>query len=165
MPDVELQNVSAVAMLGDESIYSKHHVPATDWAYPPDMTVPEHEHMDDSCLEHCLTAEEAQFYDDYGYLHVKAALTETQVERLLAAADRVDAWARSELGMAPDEGRLNLPDFMGLEDEFLELIDCAHPARPPLRRRPCSRPSHPPLTPSAFAQARPRSPRSRCAAP
>ena len=34
MPDVELQNVSAVAMLGDESIYSKHHVPATDWAIP-----------------------------------------------------------------------------------------------------------------------------------
>jgi ectoine hydroxylase len=68
----------------------------------------------------CLTPEEGQFFEENGYLHVPAVLAAPQLARLLDAADMVDAWARQrESGV-----RLNLLDFVGLHDEFLELIDC-----------------------------------------
>eukprot|EP01043_Picozoa_sp_COSAG02_P003983 COSAG02_NODE_100_length_36897_cov_9.681749_43_plen_180_part_00 len=74
-------------------------------------------------MQHCLAPAEGKFFDDNGYLHVKGALSSERVARLLAAADRVNAWAREQKAMAPDEGRLNLLDFIGLDDEFLELLD------------------------------------------
>jgi hypothetical protein len=74
-------------------------------------------------MQHCLTPAEGRFFDDNGYLHVKGALSSECVARLLAAADRVNAWAREQKKMAPDKGRLNLLDFIGLDDEFLELLD------------------------------------------
>ena len=66
-----------------------------------------------------------KFFDDNGFLHVKGALSSELVGRLLVAGDRANAWAREQKGMAPDEGRLNLLDFIGLDDAFLELLD--HP--------------------------------------
>ena len=79
--------------------------------------------MDDSCLEHCLSPEEGAFFEENGFLHVKQAVGSEQLARLRQACDRVDAEHRAQQQLAPD-ARLNLLDFIGLDDEFLELLDC-----------------------------------------
>ena len=114
------------AMAAHRGEYAKGTHPHFDtWAFPPGGSESaEHPHMDDAaCMQHCLTPAEGQFFDDNGYLHVKGALSSEHVTRLLAAGDRVNAWPRELKEMAPDEGRLNLLDFIGLDDEFLELLD------------------------------------------
>jgi hypothetical protein len=91
--------------------------------------------MDDSCLEHCLTPEEGRFYDDNGFLLVKDALTKEQVARLLVAADRTNAWAHEVNHKSYDgRSRLNLLDFIGLDDEFLCVSHPPHPLPPPHQR-------------------------------
>ena len=63
------------------------------------------------------------FFEENGFLHVKQAVGAEQLARLRQACDRVDAEHRAQQQLAPD-ARLNLLDFIGLDDEFLELLDC-----------------------------------------
>ena len=106
----------------EQPFYKGTHPHADTWASPPgDVGAAEHEHMADSCLEHCLSPEEGRFFDSSGYLHVKGALGLPLLERLRAAVDRVDAEERAARGLV--DGRLNLLDCIGLDESFLSLID------------------------------------------
>lgn len=73
------------------------------------------------CLEHRLTETERDFFNTQGYLVVENALDSATVERLAAAADRIDARVRT------DETRdklLSVPNIVHEDLALVELIDC-----------------------------------------
>ena len=78
--------------------------------------------MDPSCLQHCMTDEQRGLFDQEGYLIVEDALDAEMVQRLIAAADRVDRQERQRQGL--DAGKL-LSKFRTIveDDLFLELLD------------------------------------------
>ena len=78
--------------------------------------------MDSSCLDHCLSEEERLAFDQHGFFTVEDALPPPWVEDLTQVVDRLDAHYRSERGLGPHDS-LNLLDFMGKDDLFLELLD------------------------------------------
>ena len=78
--------------------------------------------MDPSCLDYRLTDEEQREFDERGFLIVKQALPADLVEALVAAVDRVDAIYRSKMELGSND-KLNLLDFIGKDDIFLELLD------------------------------------------
>jgi ectoine hydroxylase len=80
--------------------------------------------MDARCLEHLLTAQEAQQFERDGYFIVENAIPQSLVTQLVEAADRVDAQERVRMGLDAD-ARVNHYDFIGKDDLFLELLDCA----------------------------------------
>jgi hypothetical protein len=78
--------------------------------------------MDASCLAHVLTDDERQQFDRDGFIVVDDALPPALLEKLTAAADRVDAETRARDGLSPSD-RVNQLDFIGRDDLFLELLD------------------------------------------
>jgi len=78
--------------------------------------------MDVSCLDYRLTGEERLAFDRDGYLIIEDALKADHVARLLAAVDRVEAEYRPKQGI-DRLGRLSVRDFIGLDWEFVELVD------------------------------------------
>lgn len=78
--------------------------------------------MDPSVLEHCLTDEERQHFNEQGYLIVQDALPKEMLQRLLPLVDRHYEAERQRL----QEGanfQLNLLEFVGREPAFVELVD------------------------------------------
>jgi len=78
--------------------------------------------MDELALRHVLTEGERAAFERDGYLVVPEALGSEQLERLLAAADAVRLDLQREHAVDARDRTLLL-DFIGLHDEFLELID------------------------------------------
>lgn len=77
--------------------------------------------MTPACLEHRLTEAEREFFNSQGYLVVENALDSATVERLRAAADRIDAQVRT------DETRdklLSVPNIVHEAPALVDLIDC-----------------------------------------
>lgn len=71
--------------------------------------------------EHHLTeAERNAFLHTQGYLEIPRALSDEQVDDLVAAVDRHAARFVEPIGW----GMVNAADILGLDDAFLELIDC-----------------------------------------
>src|SRR6478735_9327767 len=71
--------------------------------------------MNTACLEYCLTAEERTAFERDGYFIIEGALPPPLV-------DRLDAHYRPIRGKGPHE-LLNLLDFIGKDELFLELLD------------------------------------------
>ena len=78
--------------------------------------------MDTACLDYCLTEEERLQFEKNGFFIVKDALPPQMVEDLTVVVDRLDAQYRLEQGLGPHD-RLNIMDFLGKDDLFLELLD------------------------------------------
>lgn len=78
--------------------------------------------MDTAHLQHLLTAEEQRTFEEEGYLIIPNAIPLELVERATAALDRVAVDERAKLGVGPDEA-MNILDFIGRDDTFLELLD------------------------------------------
>lgn len=78
--------------------------------------------MNRDCLNYLLTAEEQRQFEEEGYLILEDAIPLALVERLTRAVDRIDAEERTAKGLGPDDG-LNILDFIGRDDLFLELLD------------------------------------------
>ena len=78
--------------------------------------------MDDACLEHRLTDDERRQFEEQGFLVVPNVLPGDAVERLAAAAERIDAQWRPKRKLKPSEP-LNLLDAIGKDDAFLELLE------------------------------------------
>ena len=76
--------------------------------------------MTPACLEHCLTADEREFFNARGYLIVENALDSAMIERLVVAADRIDGRVRT------DETRdklLSAPNIIHEDPALVELTD------------------------------------------
>jgi ectoine hydroxylase-related dioxygenase (phytanoyl-CoA dioxygenase family) len=78
--------------------------------------------MDTACLEYCLTEDERRAFDEKGYFIVEEVLPPALIEDLSRVVDRVDAEYRPQLGLGPHD-RMNLLDFVGKDELFLELLD------------------------------------------
>ena len=78
--------------------------------------------MDPGCLDFCLSEDERREFDERGFLIVKEALPSDLVAALVEALDRVDAKHRPKMQLGASD-KLNLLDFIGKEDIFLELLD------------------------------------------
>jgi ectoine hydroxylase len=78
--------------------------------------------MDRACLEHCLTENERREFNENGFFVVEDALPPSLVAALTPVVDRLDAQYRPVMGRGPHE-LLNLLDFIGKDELFLELLD------------------------------------------
>src|SRR5262249_17025208 len=78
--------------------------------------------MDTSCLEYCLTEAGREEFERNGYFVVEDVLPPKLIEELSAVVDRVDTEFRPKLGLGPHD-RMNLLDFVGKDELFLELLD------------------------------------------
>ena len=78
--------------------------------------------MDPSCLQYRLTDEERVHFDEQGYLIVRGVLPGNLVEELSLAVDALDEQFRPQRNLSATQP-LNLLDFIGKDDRFLELID------------------------------------------
>jgi ectoine hydroxylase-related dioxygenase (phytanoyl-CoA dioxygenase family) len=78
--------------------------------------------MDPACLEYCLTDPERDEFEQNGFFIVEDVLPPRLIEALSAVVDRLDAEYRPQMGLGPYE-RLNLLDFVGKDEIFLELLD------------------------------------------
>ena len=75
--------------------------------------------MDMGCLDYCLSEEERSQFERDGYLICKDVLSPGRVELLNGIVDRLYAESVDETG----DGRLNLLDCVGRDEQLLELID------------------------------------------
>ena len=99
--------------------------------------------MDAGWFDYCLSDDERLEFEENGFFIVEDALPPEMVENLIAVVDRLDAQYRAPIGaqdvgrtsssvinpnrppsklMGPHE-RLNLSDFVGKDEIFLELLD------------------------------------------
>lgn len=78
--------------------------------------------MDAACLDYCLTEEERLKFERDGFFMVEDALPPQMVEALNGLVDRLYDYCVAKEGLKPG-GRLNLLDFVGKDERFLELID------------------------------------------
>ena len=78
--------------------------------------------MDPACLEYCLTDPERDEFEQNGFFIVEDVLPPRLIEELSAVVDRLDAEYRPKMGLGPYE-RMNLLDFVGKDEIFLELLD------------------------------------------
>ena len=78
--------------------------------------------MDTACLDYRLTEEERAGFERDGYLVVENVLPPEMIEALTVRVDRLDAQYRTVMGLGPHEV-LELIDFVGKDDFFLELLD------------------------------------------
>lgn len=86
----------------------------------PLITLP-NRRMHPDCLIHRLTPAEREFFNTQGYLIVENALSSEMTDRLIAAADRIDARERG----ADQAGKLlSFPNVIHEDPAFAELIDC-----------------------------------------
>ena len=79
--------------------------------------------MDPTCLNYCLTEEERRTFDEKGFFIVEDVLPLQLVKDVEAVVDRIDARHRAENSVGPHD-RVNLLDFIGKDEVFLELLDC-----------------------------------------
>src|SRR6476620_10593488 len=78
--------------------------------------------MDPACLEYRLTDRERAEFDQNGFFIVEDVLPPRLIEELSAVVDRLDPEYRPQMGLGPYE-RMNLLDFVGKDEIFLELLD------------------------------------------
>src|SRR5947209_9203374 len=78
--------------------------------------------MDPACLGYCLTDPERDEFEQNGFFIVEDVLPPRLIEELSAVVERRDAEHRAQMGLGPYE-RLNLLDFVGKDELFLELLD------------------------------------------
>jgi hypothetical protein len=78
--------------------------------------------MDAMCLDYCLTDQERQAFEKNGFFIVPHALPASLVAELIAVSDRVMVQYRQENDIPP-ENSVNLLDFLGRDEAYLELID------------------------------------------
>ncbi len=78
--------------------------------------------MDTHCLNYLLTEAEHRQFEKDGYFVIEEAIPPELVRRLTVAVDRIDAEERAARGVGPRDG-LNILDFIGRDDVFLELLD------------------------------------------
>ncbi len=78
--------------------------------------------MDRACLDHCMTDEQREHFDQRGFLIVEDALDSKTLGRLLDACDRVDARERQNQGLGPDQ-LMNKFRTIVEDDAFLDLLD------------------------------------------
>ena len=78
--------------------------------------------MDSRYSEYLLTAEESERFERDGFFFVENALSADMVDNLVAVVDRIDGEERLRMNSEPDE-RINMLDFIGRDDLFLELLD------------------------------------------
>jgi ectoine hydroxylase-related dioxygenase (phytanoyl-CoA dioxygenase family) len=79
--------------------------------------------MDVNCLDHQLTEDERRHFDERGFLIIKSALEEDELEPLEAAADKI--WHEEKSRGLSEQGNLFFPNFIGREQVFIDLVD--HP--------------------------------------
>jgi ectoine hydroxylase len=77
--------------------------------------------VDPSCLQYSLTAEERRTFDETGILHVENALSEEQVEKLTAAADRLNEQQLAK-GQDPKKAMF-YANFVCEDKVFADLVD------------------------------------------
>lgn len=77
--------------------------------------------MTPDCLAHRLTADELAFFNSNGYLIVDSALDSATVDRLTAAADRIDTRVRSD---DTRDKLLSIPNIVPEDPALVDLIDC-----------------------------------------
>ncbi len=78
--------------------------------------------MDTACLRYRLTASERDEFEQNGFFVVEDVLPAEMVKKLTKLVDRVDAEYRSAMALGPHDV-LELIDFVGKHDLFLELLD------------------------------------------
>ncbi len=78
--------------------------------------------MDTSCLEYCLTEQERREFEEKGFFIVENALPTHLIEELTAVSDRIMAQYRQAHNIPPEES-VNILDFLGRNELYLELID------------------------------------------
>jgi len=78
--------------------------------------------MNTACLEHCLTEQQRAAFERDGYFILEEVLPRSLVDQLVRVVDRLDAQYRPLRGKGPHE-LLNLLDFIGKDELFLELLD------------------------------------------
>lgn len=78
--------------------------------------------MDLTCLDYRLTEQERVKFEQDGFFVVEDVLPPQMVLQLTAAVDRLDAYYRKEQKLELHEP-LNLLDFVGKDEIFLELLD------------------------------------------
>lgn len=78
--------------------------------------------MDAESLDYCLTSEEKSKFERDGFLMIEDAIPPERVSALNRVVDRVYETYLADNGLGPGE-RMNLTDFVGLDDEFLALLD------------------------------------------
>ena len=76
--------------------------------------------MEANWLQYCATKEQLEHFDEQGYLIVEDALSAERVEKLSAAADRVDAREREKQGLAP--GAMMAKFRSVIEDRTPEMV-------------------------------------------
>tara|TARA_Y100000588_G_scaffold221356_1_gene235203 strand:- start:150 stop:1034 length:885 start_codon:yes stop_codon:yes gene_type:complete len=78
--------------------------------------------MDTDCLNYRLTDKERDEFEENGFIVVEDVLSPQMVKDLTKQVDRVDTDYRNAMGLGPCEV-LELIDFVGRDDLFLELLD------------------------------------------
>jgi ectoine hydroxylase-related dioxygenase (phytanoyl-CoA dioxygenase family) len=78
--------------------------------------------MNAACLEYCLNAEEREAFERDGYFILEEVVPRSLVDQLVQVVDRLDAQYRPIRGKGAHE-LLNLLDFIGKDELFLELLD------------------------------------------
>ena len=78
--------------------------------------------MDTESLDYRLTSEEKSKFERDGFLMIEDAIPPARVSALNRVVDRVYETYLTDNGLGPGE-RMNLTDFVGLDDEFLALLD------------------------------------------
>ncbi|MCH2666059.1 phytanoyl-CoA dioxygenase family protein [bacterium] len=78
--------------------------------------------MDLTCLDHLLTEEEAQQFEEEGFFVLPECLTDDEVDRLEEVTDRLDAERRPAAERASNQTQ-NSFDFLGYDEAYLDLID------------------------------------------
>ncbi len=78
--------------------------------------------MDTSWLDYSLTDEERIAFEQNGFFAIEDALPQQLVKDLAKAVDRIDAEERPKRGAGPHDA-LNILDFVGKDEIFLELLD------------------------------------------
>ena len=82
--------------------------------------------MNSHCLSHCLTTTEAELFERDGYLVVENALEPSHTEYLRPPDARLQHDGRlSRSQIINVKGRVDHPDFLSLDQAFLDLLD--HP--------------------------------------
>ena len=80
--------------------------------------------MNSHCLSHCLTTTEAELFERNGYLVVENALEPSHTEYLRTTVDRLQNDGRlSRSQIINVKGRVDHPDFLSLDQAFLDLLD------------------------------------------
>lgn len=78
--------------------------------------------MDRSWLQHALTVDEERRFAEQGYMIVEDAIPQELVARATAVVDKITAAEKASEGLGASDG-INIFDFIGQDDVFLELLD------------------------------------------